>query len=108
MLARLWYNAITTMFENDVYPGGIIRPSGKVKSVGCAGAVGHLGAIIAYGNDAAFAFVVSWLRRKHFTGDTLLLSVTFVQGGSAFMELDVKLARQYWSIVDRGNSYGAE
>lgn len=95
------------MFNDDVYPGGIIRPSGKNKSVGCAGAVGHAGAIVAYDNDAAYAFVVSWLRKKAYNGDTLLLSVTFAQGGSAFMELDVQLARQYWSIVDRGNTHGA-
>lgn len=96
------------MFNDDVYPGGIIKPSGNVKSVGSTGAVSHAGAIISRSDDVALAIVVSWLRRRNFNGDTLLLNVTFVQGGSAFVELDVQRARQMWSIVDRGSKHGSE
>lgn len=96
------------MFEHDAYPGGIIKPANVSKGgfVGakCIGGVGVPG----MGLDIAYAFIVAWLRRRNYQGDTLLLNAVYVQGGSSFVELDVHYARQYWSLVDRGNGHGTE
>lgn len=99
------------MFEQDVYPGGILKPANRAKGLtvgdGLAGARPQGGTVIQPDANVAFAFVVSWVRRRNYHGDTLLLSAVFEQGGSMFVELDVQHARAHWSLLDRGNGHNA-
>ena len=95
------------MFEQDVYPGGVLKPANRAKG-GLVGAKSHGKGAVSSDVDIAFAFVVAWIRRRNYHGDTLLLNAVVKQGGSMFVELDVQHARAYWSLVDRGNAHNGD